>query len=45
LGHRPNYLRNFDWLSFTPLWSPSSVIQISHERGAHSPTLFNKYIQ
>jgi hypothetical protein len=22
LGHRPNFIRNFDWLPFTPLWSP-----------------------
>jgi hypothetical protein len=27
LGHRPNSVRNFDWLSFTPLWSPSPVLQ------------------
>jgi hypothetical protein len=24
-------LRNFDWLPFTPLWSPSSVLQLVSE--------------
>jgi hypothetical protein len=30
LRHRQNFERNFDWLLFTPLWSPSPVL--------HTPT-------
>jgi hypothetical protein len=29
LGHRPNSVRNFDWLPFTPLWSPLRSFNMS----------------
>jgi hypothetical protein len=42
LGYRPSsFEENFDWLPFTPLWSPSPVLQLIAEP-VWSPVDFNR---